>query len=49
MSFRGAKRRRNLRRHLHEKTIPIYSEKQSKIATRPAAARNDEGKSLRMT
>ncbi len=42
MPFRGAKRRRNLKRRLHEETIPNYPAKQSKIATRPAA-RNDLG------
>ena len=48
-SFRGAKRRRNLRRRLHMETAPIHLAKPFKIATRPAAARNDDGKALCMT
>lgn len=41
MPFREAKRRRNLRRRLHKDAAPIHSAKPSKIAMRPAAARND--------
>jgi hypothetical protein len=46
LSLRELKRRGNLKRRLHEETVQLYSAKPSKIAARPAAARNDEGAAL---